>query len=46
VIEAGSAGERERRVRVRVENGREVSREVESEKIIQPPVPRVIAVGE
>ena len=45
VIEAGAEGLRERRVRVRTENGREVSREVESETIIQPPTPRVIAVG-
>jgi uncharacterized protein YabE (DUF348 family) len=45
VIDAGSEGLRERRVRVRTENGREVSREIEDETIIQAPVPRVIAVG-
>lgn len=46
VIQAGAEGERERRVRVRTENGREVSRVVEDEVIVQTPVPRVIAVGE
>jgi uncharacterized protein YabE (DUF348 family) len=45
VIQEGIEGLRRRQVRVRLEDGQEVSRETVAEWIAQTPVPRVIAQG-
>ncbi len=45
VIQSGTAGRVTRQVRVRYEDGREVSREVQEEQVTEPPTPRLIAYG-
>ncbi len=46
VIQEGSDGVRTRKIRVRYENGDEVSRVVQDEWVSMPPTPRMIALGE
>lgn len=46
VIQEGIDGVRTRKIRVRYENGREVSRVVQEEWIARPPTPRMILLGE
>lgn len=45
IIQAGRAGTQETRIRVRYENGIEVSREVEETVVIQPPQNQITAYG-
>ncbi|MBN1200971.1 MAG: G5 domain-containing protein [Anaerolineae bacterium] len=45
VLQEGAEGLRERHIRVRYEDGLEVSRTVQDEWIAQPPAPRLIAYG-
>jgi len=44
-VQAGVAGVKQRRTRVRYEDGQEVSRTVEAEAVILPPAPRIIGYG-
>ncbi len=46
VIQEGVDGVRTRKIRVRYENGKEVSRVVQEEWIARPPTPRMILLGE
>lgn len=46
VIQEGHDGIRTRKIRVRYENGDEVSRVVQEEWVSRPPTPRMIALGE
>lgn len=45
VLEKGSPGEGERTIKVVYEDGKEVSRETVEERVLQPPVNKVIAYG-
>jgi len=45
VVQVGAYGLQTRRVRVRYENGEEVSREVEEAWVSQPPRPRILGYG-
>ncbi|RMF35830.1 MAG: DUF348 domain-containing protein [Chloroflexi bacterium] len=45
LAQEGQPGVYEQRIRVRYENGQEVSRTVESERVIRPPQPRVYSYG-
>ena len=44
-VQAGVAGLKQRRTRVRYEDGLEVSRTVEAEAVTRPPAPRIIGYG-
>jgi len=44
-VQAGVAGARQRRTRVRYEDGQEVSRTVVAEGVVLPPTPRIIGYG-
>jgi resuscitation-promoting factor RpfB len=44
-VQAGAAGVKQRRTRVRFEDGREVSRTVEAEYVAAPPTSRIIGYG-
>jgi uncharacterized protein YabE (DUF348 family) len=45
IVQAGADGVREQQIRVRYENGQETSRTIQDERIIESPVPRLIAYG-
>lgn len=45
LVQEGVNGLRERQIRVRYEDGQATSRAVQNDRIIQPPVPRIIAFG-
>ncbi len=45
VLRPGERGLKEQRVRIRHENGREVTRQVEEERIVRPPVAERVAYG-
>lgn len=45
VLEEGSSGEGERTIKIVYEDGEEVSRETVEERVLQPPVNKVIAFG-